>query len=131
MCLGMFILKFIMYKTLCTSWILVAISISRVRQVFTYNFFKYFLRHFLFLYFSGTSIIQVLECLMLSQMYLRLFSFFSFLFLSFCPTEGVSTFVFQLTYPFFCFSFSDIDFFLMYFSFQLFSCSSLFVLLLL
>jgi len=49
-CLSMFLLGFILYGTLCTSWTQLAF-LSHVREVFDYNLFKIFLRHFLFPFF--------------------------------------------------------------------------------
>ena len=48
-CLGVFLFGFILYGTLCASWI--DYFLSHVREVLDYNLFKYFLRPFLFLFF--------------------------------------------------------------------------------
>ena len=60
---------------------LVGYFLSHVTEVFSYYFFKYFLRSLLSLFSFWTPIMQLLVCLMLSQRSLRLSSFFSFLFL--------------------------------------------------
>ena len=65
--------------------------LSLVREVFNYNHFKYFLRPFLFLFFSGTPIIQSLVHLMLSQMSLTLPSILFILFSLFCSVVVIST----------------------------------------
>ena len=68
---------------------------------------KYFLRSFLSLSCSQTTIMQMLLCLMLSQRSLRLSSFF-ILFSVFCSSDFHHS-VLQVTYPFFCLSYSAID----------------------
>ena len=50
MCLGVFLLGFILYETL-HFLDLGRYFLSQVREVFDYNLFKYFLRPFLFLFF--------------------------------------------------------------------------------
>ena len=65
--------------------------LSRVREVFNYNLFKYFLSPFLFLFFSGTPIIRLLVRLMLSQRSLRLSSILFILFSLFCCAVLIST----------------------------------------
>ena len=49
MCLGMFLLGFILYGTLCVSWTWLTISFSG--EIFNYNLFKIFLTPFLLLLF--------------------------------------------------------------------------------
>ena len=51
MCLGMFLLGFIMYGTLWASWDLSDYFLPRIREVFDCNLFEYFLRSFLFYFF--------------------------------------------------------------------------------
>ena len=59
---------------------------------------------------SGSTIIQMLVHLMLSQRSLRLSSILCILFSLFCSLAVISTsLIFQLTYPFFCLSYSAID----------------------
>ena len=50
MCLGVFLLGFITYGTL-RFLELIDYFLSRIREVFNYNLFKYFLSPFLFLFF--------------------------------------------------------------------------------
>ena len=50
MCLGVFLLGFILYGTLCCLD-LIDYFLSHIREVFNYNLFKYFLSPFLFLFF--------------------------------------------------------------------------------
>ena len=79
-CLGVFLLGFILPGTLCLLD-LVEYFLSHVRKVFTYYLFKYFLRSFSLSSSSGTTIMQMLVCLILSQRSLMLSSvFFYFLF---------------------------------------------------
>ena len=56
MCPGMFLLGFILYGTL-HFLVLIDYFLSHVRNVFSYNLFKSFLRPFLFLFFFWTPII--------------------------------------------------------------------------
>ena len=83
--------------------------LSHVREVFSYYLFKYFLRAFLSS--SGNPIMRMLVCLVLSQWSLRLSSFLFILFSLFCSVAVISTNLFQIIYPFFCLSYSAIDFF--------------------
>ena len=91
LCLAMFLLGFILYGTLHDSWTCLTISFSMLgkfsaiisSQIFSYPFF--------FSSSSGTSIIQILVCLILSQRSLRLSSVLFILFPLFCPSEVIST----------------------------------------
>ena len=69
--------------------------LSHVKEVFNYNLFKYFLRPFLFLYFSVTPIIQMLVHLMLSPRSLRPSSILFILFSLFCSSVVISTILFS------------------------------------
>ena len=51
MCLGMFLLGFILYGTLCASWTWFDYFLFHVGEIFNYNLFKNFLIPFLFLFF--------------------------------------------------------------------------------
>ena len=102
--------------------------LSHVREVFDYNLFRCFLRPFLFLFFfwdpynSNVGEFNVVP--EVSETVLNSFHCF------FCILLNGSYFhhsIFQLTYPFFCLSYSAIDSLLMYFKFHLLCCSSLFV----
>ena len=64
--------------------------LSHVQEVFSFLFFKYFLRAFLSSP-SGTPIMQMLVCLMLSQRSLRLSAFLFILFSVFCSVAVIST----------------------------------------
>ena len=68
---------------------------------------------------SGTSIIQMLMCLILLQLSLRLSSFLFILFSLFYCFSYFHHFIFLLTYPFFCLNYFCSWFPLMYFSSQL------------
>ena len=110
-CLSVFFLEFILPGTVCLLY-LVDYVLSHVRGVFSYYLFKYFLRSFLSSP-SGTHIMQISVCLMLSQRCLRLSSFIFILFSIFCFTAVISTHsVFHVTYLFFCLSYSALDSFL-------------------
>ena len=65
--------------------------LSHIKEVFNFKLFKYFLIPFLFLFFSGTPIIPMLVCLMLSQRSLRLSSILFILFSLFCSAVVIST----------------------------------------
>ena len=81
---------------------------SYIREVFNYNLFKYFLSPFFSS--SGTPIFQMLVHLMLSQRSLKLSSipFFLFFFILLCNSY-FHYFIFQVTYPFFFFSYCALD----------------------
>ena len=89
MCLGVFLLGFILYGTL-RFLDLGGYFHSHVREVFDYNLFKYFLWSFLSPP-SGTPIMRMLLHLMLSQRSLRLSSFLFILFSLFYSTTVNST----------------------------------------
>ena len=108
MCFGMFLLGFILYGTLC----FLALSecfLSPIRESFDYNFFKYFLRPFLFLFSfwvpydanvrTFNVVPEVSETVLISLN--------SFFFILFCGSDFHHS-VFQLTYSFFCLSYSAI-----------------------
>ena len=92
MCLRVFLLGFILYSTHCAFCIWVSGSFSMLGKFFGYYLFKYFFWPFLSLSpSSGTSVIWMLVCLILSQSSLRLSSFLFHLFSLFCSTSGIST----------------------------------------
>ena len=62
---------------------------SHVREVFSYYLFKYFLRSFSLSSPSGTPIMRILVCLMLSQGSLRLSSFLFIPFSIFCSVAVI------------------------------------------
>ena len=91
MCLGVFLLGFILYGTLCASWTWLTISFSRLGKFSTIISSKVFLYLFFFSSSSGTSIFQMLMYLILSQRSLRLSSVLFILFTLFCSSEVFST----------------------------------------
>ena len=108
MFLGVFLLGFFLFGTLCASWI--DYFLSHVREVFKYNLFKYFLRPFLFLFFlwdpsnsnvGAFNVVPEVSATVLN-------SFHSFFFILLCGSH-FHYFIFQLTYLFFCVNYSVID----------------------
>ena len=84
MCLGMFLLGFILYETLCLLD-LIDYYLCHTGEIFNYNLFKNFLIHFFFLSsFSGTPIIRKLVHLIFSKRSLRLSSVLFILFTLHC-----------------------------------------------
>ena len=63
MCLGMFLLEFILHATLCASWTWLAVSFCMSGKFSTIMSSKIFSYAFFFFYSSGTPIIQMLVCL--------------------------------------------------------------------
>ena len=108
MCLGMFLLGFILYGTLCASWTWMAISFPTLGNFSTIISSNIFSGPFSLSSPSGTPIMRMLLHLTLSQRSLRLSSFHSFFFILFHGSELHHS-VFQVTYPFFCLSYSAID----------------------
>ena len=112
MWLGMFLLVFILYWTLCTSWTLLTISfsISGKLEIFDYNLFQNFLILFLFLFFFWDlykSTIGVFDVVLeFSETVLSSFHSFHFILLF---RNCLHHFIFQLTDSFFCFRYSAID----------------------
>ena len=88
MCLGMFLLRFILYGTLCTSWTWLTISLPMLGKFSTIITSKIFSNPFFFPSSSGTPKIQMLVCLILSQRSLRLSLL---LFHVFCSSAVIST----------------------------------------
>ena len=89
-CLGVFLLGFILYGTLCASWIWLTISFSMLEECSTIISSKIFSYSFFFSS-SGTPIIWMLVYLIWSQMSLRPSSVLFFLYTLFCSSEVVST----------------------------------------
>ena len=126
MCLWVFLLGFILCGTLCASWTWV-FPFTKLRKVFGFNLFKYFLRPFLFLFSfwdpynanigAFNAVLEISETVFIS--------FHSFFFILFCDSIFLLS-VFQLTYSFFCLLFCY-WFFWVSFSFQLWYCPSLVV----
>ena len=90
MCLGVFLLGFILYGTLCTSWTWLTISFTMLGKFSTIISSKISSYPFFFSS-SGTPIIQILVHLILSQRSLRLSSVLFILFTLFCSSEIIST----------------------------------------
>ena len=89
--LGIFLLGFTLYGTLCPSWTWLTISFSMLGKFFNYNLFKTFFSYTFFIsYSSGTPIIWMLVCLILFQRSLRLSSVLFILFTLFCFSEVIS-----------------------------------------
>ena len=88
MCLGVFLLGLTLLRTVCFLSF-VDYFLSHVREVFSYYFFKYFLRSFPSS--SGTLIMRMLANLTFSQRSLRLPSFLFTLFSIFCSVAVIYT----------------------------------------
>ena len=90
MCLGVFLLGFILYGTLCLLG-LTDYFLFHVGKIFNYNLFKNFLIPFLFLFFFWDPYFGMLVHLILSQRSLRLSSVLFIVFTLFCSSEVIST----------------------------------------
>ena len=88
--LGMFLLEFILYETLCASWTWLTISFSMLGKFSTIVSSKFFSYPFFFSS-SGTHIVRMLVRLILSQRSLRLSSVLFILFSLFCSSQVIST----------------------------------------
>ena len=91
MCLGMFLLWFILYGTLSASWTWLTISFSMLGKFSTIISSKFFSYPFFSSYSSGAPIIQMLVGLMWSQGSLRLSSVLFIPFTLFCSSVVTST----------------------------------------
>ena len=100
MCLGVFLLRFMLYGTL-RFLDLIDYFLSHIKEAFKYNIFKYFLSPFLFLFFfsdpynSHVGVFNVVP--KVSKTVLN--SFHSFFFILLCGSF-FHYFIFQVTYPF-------------------------------
>ena len=92
MYLCVFLLGFILYGTLCTSWTLVTISFPMLGK-FSIMISSNIFQSLSFFLFSRTPVIWMLACLMLSHISLKLFSFLFILFALFCSAAQISTIV--------------------------------------
>ena len=90
MSLGVFLLGFILYRTLCLLD-LIDYFLFHVGEIFNYISSKIFSYPFFFSSSFGTPIIQMLVCLLLSQRSLKLSSVLFILFTLFCSSEIIST----------------------------------------
>ena len=91
MCLGMFLLGFLLYRTLCTSWAWLTISFSMLGKFSTIISSKIFSYLFLYSSLSATPVIRIFVHLIWSQRSLRLSSALFILSTLFCPSEVIST----------------------------------------
>jgi len=91
MCLGVFLLGFILIGTLCASGTWLAISFSMLGKFSTLIPSKFFSYTFLFSFYSGTPIIWMFVRLILSLRSLRLSSVLFILFTLFWPLEVISS----------------------------------------
>ena len=91
MCLGVFLLGFILYRSVCASWTCLTISFPILRKFSTIISSHIFSVPFFFSSSSGTPIIRMLVHLMLSQWSLRLSSILFILFSLFSSAIVIST----------------------------------------
>uniref|UniRef100_A0A8C9CTW2 Uncharacterized protein n=1 Tax=Phocoena sinus TaxID=42100 RepID=A0A8C9CTW2_PHOSS len=110
MCLGMFLLGFILYGTLCAYWTLLSISFPILGKFTTIISSNIFSVPFFFSSAPGTpynsnvgtfNIVPEVSKTVLN-------SFHSFFFILICSSY-FHYFIFQVTYPFFCLSYSATD----------------------
>ena len=119
MCLGVFLLGFILYGTLCASWTWLTISFSMLGKFSTIISSKIFLIPFLFLFFFWNSYNLNVDAFdtvpEVSETILSSFHSFSFILLF---GSYFHYFIFQLTDLFFCFRYSAVDSFQSIFNFS-------------
>ena len=107
MCLGVFCLGFILFGTLWVSWTWVAISFCILGKFSTIISSSIFSWSFFLSSSFGTPMIQMLECLTLSQSSLGLCSFLLIIFFPLCFIYFNHS-IFHLTYPIFCLCYSTV-----------------------
>ena len=108
MCLGVFLLGFILYGTRYTSWIWLTISFSMLGKFSIIISSKTFLYPFFFSSSSVTPIIRMLVHLTLSQRSQTVISSFHSFYFILLFRSYFHHFIFQLTDSFFCFRYSAI-----------------------
>ena len=108
MCLGMFLLGFILYRTLCTSWTCLTISFSMLGKFSTIISSKIVSYTCFFSSSSVTPIIQMLVHFILCQRSLRQSSVLFILFILLLRSY-LHHVIFQLTDWFLCLRYSAID----------------------
>ena len=99
-CLGVCLFGFFLFESMCFLYLNICILLQ-VCEVFSYYFCQYIFYPLLSLYSFWDPLIWILEHLILSQRYFKLFSFFKFVFLS---TDLITDFhysIFHSTYVFF------------------------------
>ena len=111
MCFGVFLLGFILYRTLCAYRLdYINYCVFLAAEIFNYNLFKKFLIPFLFPFFfwdpynSNVGAFDIVP--EVSETILSSFHSFYFILLF---RSYFHHFIFQLTYSFFCFRYSAID----------------------
>ena len=125
--LSVFLLGFIMTGTLCASWTWVAISFPMLGKFSTIISSNIFSGPFFLSSPSGTPIMRISVRLMLSQKSLQLSSFLFILFSLFCSVAMISTILSSSSLIRSSASVLLLLIPLVYFSFQLLYCSSLFL----
>ena len=110
MCLGLFLLGFFLCCTLCTSWTWLTISFPMLGKFSTIISSNIFSVPFFFFSSSGTPPYNLNVCAfnVVSDVSETVHSFHSFFFILLCGSYFHHS-ILQLTYPFFCLSYSAID----------------------
>ena len=121
LCLGLFLLGFILYGTVCLLD-LIDYFLFHVGEIFKYNLFKNFLILFLFLFIFWSSYnlnVSVFDIVLeVSETILSFFFFFYSFYFILLFRSYFHHFIFQLTDSFFCFRYSAIDSFQSIFNFS-------------
>ena len=118
MCLGVFLLGFLLYGTLCASRTWLTVSFTMVGEMFNYNLFKIFLLPFLFLFFWDPYNSNVGTFVMVPEVSETVISSFHSFYCILLFRSYFNCFFFQLTNSFFCFRDSAINSFQSIFNFS-------------